>query len=231
MPGRLATLLTSAMGRKQTLAASVWNGWKADVPPLSLGDMRRAQRLTLALAGLLPLTGCGQHLGTYAVEQVRVVTEIPQSHFGSPSPSYGRFLEIRLASKTSLTSIGRKVDAVYVDADFCPLRNRDGLIAFGPYSNDEQDLGLPGDANALKAGRDGLFRYRLYVVVAYRAQRATEPGELQLPTYELQGSNRDLCLRLFAPGYNLIRSRSDTIRVPAEIVSTALRAAPAPRPS
>jgi len=191
--------------------------------------MKRAQRLSLAVASLLPLTGCGQHLGSYAVEQVRVVTEIPQSFF-SPSPSYGRYLEIRVASKMSLTSIGRNV-AVYIDADFCPLRNRNGLIAFGPYSNDEEDLGLPGDATALKAGRDGLFRYRLYVSVAYGGQRPTGPGQLQLPTYDLKLSNRDLCLRLFAPGYNLIKSRSETIRVPAEMVSTALKEAPAPRPS
>jgi hypothetical protein len=62
-------------------------------------------------------------------------------------------LEIRVASKTNLTSIGQTVDAVYVDADFCPLRNRNGLIAFGPYSDEKQDLGLPRDANALKVGR------------------------------------------------------------------------------
>jgi hypothetical protein len=130
-------------------------------------------------------------------------------------------LEIRVASKTNLTSIGQRIDAVYVDADFCPLRNRNGLIAFGPYSDEKQDLGLPRDANALKVGADGLYRYRLYVVVAYRAQRVTEPGQLQLPTYNLQVSNRDLCLRLFAPGYNLIKSQSKIIKVPAEVVASA----------
>jgi hypothetical protein len=175
------------------------------------------------LVTLLPVTGCGPYLGDYAVEDVRVIPDIPPSRSGSPSPGYDRYLEVRLASKTSLTSIGRKVDAVYVDADFCPLRNTNGLIAFGPYSDGKQDLGSPGDAPALKADRDGLFRYRLYVVVAYKAQRATEPGQLQLPTYNLQASNRDLCLRLFAPGYNLIKSRSEIIRVPAEMVATALK--------
>jgi hypothetical protein len=182
--------------------------------------MRDAHRLAVVLAGLSPLAGCGQYLGSYAVEEVRAVTDVPKSHFGSPSPSYGQYLEIRLASKTSLTSIGR--DAVYVDADFCPLRNRDGLIAFGPYSDDAQDLGLPADAQPLKARSDGLFRYRLYVVVAYNAQPAT-PGQFQLPTYNLNRSNRDLCLRLFAPGYNLIKSRSDTIRVPGKMISMALK--------
>ena len=184
--------------------------------------MGNAQRLTSAVTSLLSLTGCGQHLGSYAVEEVRVVAEIPRAHYGSPSPSYGKYLEIRLASKTSLTSIGGKIDAVYVDADFCPLSNRNGLIAFGPYSNEGQDLSLPSDANALKASRNGLFRYRIYVVAGYKAERAKGPGQIQLPTYDLNGSNRDLCLRLFAPGYNLIKSRSEIIRVRAELVSSAL---------
>lgn len=187
--------------------------------------MTSAQRLTLALVNLLALTGCGQYLGSYAVEQVRVVKVIPPSELGPPSPSYGRYLEIGLASKTNLTAIGQKVDAVYVDADFCPLSNRNGLIAFGPYDDYERDLGLPGSARPLKPGKDGLFRYRLYVVVSYRAKQATQPGQLQLPTYNLMGSDRDLCLRLFAPGYNLIKSRSGTIRVPADLVSSAVRAA------
>lgn len=192
--------------------------------------MEKVQRLTTVLTGLLLLTGCGQYLGSYAVERVRVVTEVPKSRL-SPSSSYGRYLEIDLASKTSLTSIGRKVDAVYVDADFCPMRNRNGLIAFGPYGSDGRDLGLPNDASALKAGTDGLFRYRLYVVVGYRAQRATQPGQFQLPTYDLQGSSSDLCLRLFAPGYNLIKSRSNIIRVPADMVTSALKESSAPRQS
>jgi hypothetical protein len=71
----------------------------------------------------------------------------------------------------------------------------------------------------------------LYVVVAYRAPPATQAGQIQLPTYDLHGSNRDLCLRLFAPGYNLTKSRSDTIRVPAGIISAALKQAPIARSS
>jgi hypothetical protein len=192
--------------------------------------MKSAKPFTAALATLL-LTGCGQYLGDYSVEDVHLVPGIPPSREGSPSPSYGQYLEIRVASKTNLTSIGQRVGAVYVDADFCPLRNRDGLIAFGPYSDEKRDLGLPRDANALKAGADGLYRYRLYVVVAYRAQRVTEPGQLQLPTYNLQVSKRDLCLRLFAPGYNLIKSQSEIIKVPAEVVATALRKAGVRAPS
>jgi hypothetical protein len=193
--------------------------------------MRKGHRLFVLFAGVFPLVGCGQYLGSYAVEEAHVVTGIPKSHMGSPPPSYGQYLEIRLASKTNLTSLLPDVTALYVGADFCPLRNDDGLIAFGPYSDDAQDLSEPHDARPLKAANDGLFRYHLYVVVAYKAQRATQPGQVQLPTYDLKRSNRDLCLRLFAPGYNLTRSRSDMIRVPARMLSTALKRTPAGRSS
>ena len=185
--------------------------------------MKTSQRLMVLLVAVLPLVGCGQYLGSYTVEEAHVVTEIPKSHQGSPTPSYGQYLEIGLASKTSLTSVRRDVTALYVNADFCPLRNDNGLIAFGPYSDDAQDLSEPHDARPLKAASDGLFRYRLYVVVSYKAQRVTQPGQLQLPTYDLNRSNRDLCLKLFAPGYNLTGGLSDTIRVPARMISAALK--------
>ena len=186
--------------------------------------MRKPQRLSVLSAVILTLSGCGQHLGSYAVEAVQVVPEVPKSHYGPSSSSYGRYLDVLIASKTNLTSFGTNVDAIYVDADFCPLRNTHGLIAFGPYSGQRQDVSLPSIAGALHAGGDGLFRYRLYVVVAYRAQRhASEPGQIPLPTYDLLSANRDICLRLFAPVYNLIKSRSDTIRVPASMISAAIK--------
>lgn len=190
--------------------------------------MRKTGRLAFVSGITWLLTGCGQYLGSYRAESARAVTDVPNSHFGKPSPPYGEYLEIRLASKTSLTSIGRKVDAVYVDADFCPLRDRNGLIVFGPFSDEVRDLSLPRHASTLRAGRDGLFRYRLYVVPAYNAHRVSAPGQLQLPTYDLREAKRDLCLRLFAAGYNLIESRSDIIRVPADMISAALNQVPNP---
>ena len=185
--------------------------------------MATVQRVLFGFSLMLLLTGCGEYLGSYTAESAQLVADVPKSHFGPPSPSYDQYLEIRLASKTSLTSIGNEFDAVYVDADFCPLRDARGLIALTPFGDDGGDLSLPSDARKLEPGTDGLFRYRLYVVVAYTAALATRPGQFQLPTYDLRRSHRDLCLRLFAPGYNLIKSRSNTIRVPAAMVAAALK--------
>jgi hypothetical protein len=180
-------------------------------------------RLSLSLTTLL-LSGCGENLGTYAVEAVRVTTDVPlradtQGHFD-------QFLEVRLRSKTSLTALADEIDGVYVDADFCPVRNVVGVIAFGQFSDDGDDLGLPSAAPALRPSADGEFHYRIYLPVAYRAEPETKPGQLQLPTYDLRGSKSDLCLRLVAPEYNIIKSHSATIRVPADFIFKALKSDP-----
>ena len=184
--------------------------------------MTRPPHLAVAWATLL-LAGCGQPLGTYSVEAVTVAEHVPLP--ADTVSAYGRFLEIRLASRTSLTALAEGVDGVYVDADFCPLTGGDGLIAFGPFGVQGEDLGVPSAAPALRPGADGRFHYRVYVPVAHRARLATKPGQSKRPTYDLRGTERDLCLRLFAPGYDLITSRSETIRVPADMVAPALREA------
>ena len=154
------------------------------------------------------------------MESARLATEAPLRD--ATSSSYGEFLEVRLVSNTSLTSLADEIDGLYVDADFCPLVDRNGVIAFGPFSDGGDDLGLPSAAPALRPGADGRFQYRIYIPVAHHAQTATPPGQAQLPTYNLRETDGALCLRLFAPGYNLIKSRSDTVTVPADLISTAL---------
>ena len=209
--GTLARELKSAMGGERTFSCYEAN------------TVRTSPRLSFSLATLL-ISGCGQNLGAYAVEAVRVTTDVPLR--ADTAAHYGQLLEVRLRSKTSLTALADEIDGVYVDADFCPLHNAHGVIAFGPFGDDGDDLGLPSAAPALRSGADGDFHYRIYVPVSYRAEPATKPGQLQLPTYDLRGTKRNLCLRLFAPGYNIIKSRSETIRVPADVISRALEREP-----
>lgn len=182
--------------------------------------MKIAARLSAHLSAFLLLTGCGQYLGDYTAESARLTAEVPLPN--KTSSSYGEFLEVRLISDTSLTSLADEIDGLYVDADFCPLRDRNGLIAFGPFSESGDDLGLPSAAPALRPGADGQFHYRIYIPVAHHAEAATRAGQSQLPTYDLRETDGAVCLRLFAPGYNLIKSRSDTVMVPANMISTAL---------
>ncbi len=176
--------------------------------------------LPVAASAAFLLAGCGQYLGEYSVEAVAIAATIPIP--GETAAHYGQFLEVSLSSETSLTALADKVDGVYVDADFCPLREPDEAIAFGPFSATGEELGLPSAASPLRPGADGRFHYRIYIPVAYRAQTVTQAGQIQLPTYDLRPADRDLCLQLSAPGYDLIRSRSDTIVVPAPVIAAAL---------
>ena len=173
----------------------------------------------MACSMALSVAGCGQPLGVYDVEGVEVVSRLPAPFDAKVQPGYDQYLEVRVRSKTSLTAIGDKVDGVYIDADFCPLKDPQGVIALGPVSNDGHDLGLPSSATALHPDSDGLFHYRFYIPVSYRARAVKVSGQIQLPTYDLRTANRDVCMRLFAPGYHLIASRSEMIAIPAATIA------------
>jgi hypothetical protein len=165
-------------------------------------------RLSILSATLL-LVGCGQDLGAYAVEAARVTTDVPLR--AEMAAHYGQFLEVRVASRTSLTALADEIDGVYVDADFCPLRNRDGVIAFGPFDDKGEDLGLPCKAPALRPSANGDFHYRFYVPIAYRAEPATKPGQSQLPTYDLRKQKSEpprVCRRPLVVSYAAISMMS-----------------------
>lgn len=171
----------------------------------------------------LPLSGCGQYLGDYTLEKVEVVRDLPKP-FGGEVEGYGEYLAISLASTTSLTAIGDRVDGVYVNADFCPLRDSHQLVALGPVSDNGEDLSLPSAASSLKRHGDGRFWYRIFLVSAH-PMPGVQYGKTAMdrPRYDLRTANQDVCLRLFAPGYNLVPSQSQTVTVPAELIAAALR--------
>ena len=160
------------------------------------------------------------------MDAVHVIEDVPIR--AETAPHYGQFVEVRLTSKTNLTALADDIDGIYVDADFCPIRDTIGVIAFGPFSKEGDDLSVPSATPALSPNADGKFEYRIYVPIAYRAKQVTRPGRTQLPTYDLRETDRDLCLRLFAPGYNVIASRSQTVRIPSKAISTAMSRASLP---
>ncbi|HJQ15434.1 MAG TPA: hypothetical protein VJ859_00370 [Allosphingosinicella sp.] len=184
-----------------------------------------AQRIRFFAAGAAAvlLSGCGQYLGDYAVEGVRIVPELPLP-FGREITPYGQYLQVNISSTTSLTAISDKVDGVYVHADFCPLRDSHRLIAFRPVGLGGEDLGLPSSAPQQRSDPDGRYHYRIFVVVAHPMPGVEySTTAMERPRYDIRTAKRDLCLRLFAPGYNLIPSRSQTIRVSATAISAAVR--------
>jgi hypothetical protein len=184
--------------------------------------MRPSGTVPFTFAACLLLSACGQYLGDYSLEKVEVVRELPRS-FPKDAQGYGKYLAITLSSKTNVTALGDEVSAIYANADFCPMRDGDQLVVLGPVSETGESLRIPSIAANLKPGRDGRFRYSIYLVPAHPMPgiRYSETA-LQAPRYDLRSANHDVCVRLFAPGFNITPSRSGTVTIGAKLIETAL---------
>lgn len=221
-----------------------------------LGSFRLGAVLTTAsvLSAAVVITGCGQYLGDQRFERVRVVTSRPMDSVTGKDyvDPYGRYLEVEFSSELDLMPIATQGHALYVEADPCPMSNRDRLWVFGPFSGGREiasDPGvlverlprkaenrrvydhIPGQARTLEPDpSDGRYRYTAYLLPSH-PMPGVEYNQRMLdrPRYDLARQTGDVCLRLFSPGYNLIKSRSDTIVVPSAAIAAALAAGPQPR--
>lgn len=186
---------------------------------------RLACSAVLSLA--VPLSACGDHLGAYEVEEVRLVDQLPQNDtLDWPPHPYAEFLRIEVSSTSNLSAINTG-PGVYTDADFCPLRDAYRLLALGPIANDETFID-GRSRHLIPDRRDGRYHYLIYVVPSSSARKLFSNSVDEKPPYDLRKQGRDLCLRLFLAGYNLIPSRSDVIKVPAKTLADALRSDPSP---
>lgn len=188
--------------------------------------MRSGLLVLLALAATALTAGCGQPLGSYTVEGVSTVPTMTLTMNGR-EPGYGEYFQIDLASETDLTGLGPGVNAIYAHADFCPMRDDQGLVVFGP--GDENNREVRSSDPAIKAtpGADGLFRYRLFIVAAHPMPDVRYSASwADHQRYDLRTTQRDVCVRLHAPGYNLTPSQSRVIRIQARRFVEAARNTP-----
>lgn len=169
------------------------------------------------------LAGCGDHLGSYEVEEVRLVDRLPQHEtLDLPPRPYPEFLRIELSSETDLNAV-ETGPGLYADADFCPFRDPYRLIALGPVAGDELAVENWRRGRALERDRrDGRYHYVVYLVPSSPPRNFRGDSEAPIPGYDLRRELRDLCLRFFVPGYNIIPSRSDVVRVEAGAIAEAL---------
>jgi hypothetical protein len=169
------------------------------------------------------LSGCGDHLGTYTLEDVTLVRQLPQNDtLNWPALPYPEFLRIELSSEANLNTANTG-PGLYTDADFCPLRDSNHLIAFEPIGTDERSVqDYAGVRKLVSDPRDGRFHYFVYVVPSSARRKPYTNSSENIPAYDLRRQKQDICLRFFVPGYNVITSRSDTIRIPAQVLARAL---------
>ena len=180
--------------------------------------MKRAVA-AFALGMVFGLSACGDHLGTYTVEDARLVRDLPQNEtLDWPRHSHPEYLRIELSSLFDLSGANTG-PGLYTDADFCPLRDSHRLIAFEPIAKDEVAV---GHRRLRPDRRDGRFHYFVYVVPSSPSRKLFANSEDQIPEYDLRQQRRDICLRAFVPGYNITPSRSDIIRVSADTLARGL---------
>jgi hypothetical protein len=183
--------------------------------------MKRTGATTL-VAMTLSLTACGEHLGDYSIADVRLVREIPPDAVDGRSAPYAEYLRVELTSKTNLNR-AKTGPGLYTDADFCPLRNPDRMIVFGPVGNDGKAVeGWRRDRFAPDR-RDGRYHYLIYVVPSSPPRKLFANSTGDIPGYDVGKEVRDLCVRFHVPGYNIIPSRSKTVRVAGALVKAAFQ--------
>ena len=185
----------------------------------------KASVQTAALTLCLCLSACGDHLGEYELEDVRVVQALPPAAADGKVEPNGEYLRVELSSQTSLYA-AHTGPGLYTDADFCPLRNRDQLIAFEPIASDEKAVEDWKRRGALRQNpRDKRYHYFVYLVPSSPPRKLFTNSDDVIAGYDLRRQKRDICIRFFIPGYNIIPSRSDVVRIPAETLASAFKAA------
>jgi hypothetical protein len=182
------------------------------------------KRLVVILVLSLPLwvSGCGDHLGEYRTEDVRLVPAIPPAAVnGMTNSPYPEFVRIELSSPTNLYD-AKTGPGLYADADFCPLRNPNRMIVFGPVANDEDAVERWKRKKALTPdSRDKRYHYFVYVVPRSPPRKLFSNSKDTITGYDLRNQPRDICLCFHVPGYNIVPSRSDTVKIHAETLSAA----------
>lgn len=151
---------------------------------------------------------------------------MPPSMFDNHSNpfSYGEYLEISFSSKTDVAALVHGGD-LYFHAGYCPFGDHsDRLTAFGPFT-DGKEITAGQQLSAERDPVDGRYHYTGYLLPAYPMPGVSYSStNLGRKHYDLRVKRQDVCFRLDAPGYNLIPSRSKTVRIPPQEIVAALRA-------
>lgn len=182
--------------------------------------IRRAAPMAVALAAL---SGCGPSLGSYEVTDVRLVNAVPDTEDSAMlgrGEEYGPFVRVEVRSEFDLIAEGN--GNIYADKIGCGIFDDDTHMIFGPLAADDPPVELFDVEHAMRRDQAGFARYYLYLPVSSPTWQSHSTGPIQ-PGYDLRVDPDDLCLKIFQAGYFITESRSDTIRVPRETLTEALK--------
>ena len=176
---------------------------------------------------IFPLAACGDYLGDYRLEDVRLVEDVPAvATEGMKYRRPSQYIRIELSSEASLYAANTG-PGLYADVDFCPLKNPDQMIAFGPVAADEKAVESWKRDDVLKPdARDQRYHYFVYVVPSSPPRKIFANSKDETAGYDLRKQMQDVCVRFFVPGYNITASRSNMIEIPANAIEGAFRRGP-----
>lgn len=189
-------------------------------------EQMKRMALPAVLALPLLLNACGEHLGEYQFEDVRLVHSLPLAAVDGKSTQPGwEYLRVELSSRTSLYA-AQTGPGLYADADFCPLRDQNRLIVFGPVATDGNAVeDWKRNGTLTPDPRDNRYHYFVYLVASSPPRKLFANLGLAMPAYDLRGQKQDVCLRFHIPGYNISPSRSDVVLIPADKLASAFKPA------
>lgn len=179
------------------------------------------------------VTGCGPYLGDHKFQEAEIV-DIQFLEQVDPNFSHGlpmsELFRIVFTSTTDLEAASEG-HSLYIDADFCPFKDRRGIGVIGPYYDDKSRYGpiresrrqdkdgrvvifVESDNISPKVNeRTGEFIYTAYVIPYRNPPRFKGGGNIILNPYDIRTDNRDICFRLFSPGYYITPSQSNIFRI------------------
>ena len=194
-----------------------------------VGAMAHRKEMLFCSPALFILSACGDYLGEYRLENVKLVGAMPAASFSRYSSEpvispYAKNLRIEISSNTDLSTFETGA-GLYSHADFCPFKKRYRVSAYGPVASDGSPAAGWARTNKLNPQRDGRYHYFVYVPPQTEFRRWTANPDDDIPALDLIKKPRSLCLRFDVPGYNIVPSESAVIEIPIERIERAVREA------
>lgn len=166
------------------------------------------------------LSSCSADLGDHEFQNAELVDIKfleridPEFRHGLPMK---KLVRIIFTSTTDLEAASEG-GSLYVDADFCPFQDENGIGVIGPYYDDKSRYGPilekpfkgeDGRAATLRVSENrspvlnentGEFTYTAYIIPYRNPSRHKQSGNIILKPYDIRTDDRDICFRLASSG-------------------------------
>ena len=185
----------------------------------------KSVQLVSALTLQFALAACGKPLGTYQVQDVRLVPGEAFKRLEPYAEADPQMLRVEFTSDTDLYDASDGGGSgLYLFTSFCPFQDKKPVSVSGSYYNDQPryDAATHAKRHPARDPKSGKYVYTTYLRLRGEASENHGDGRLNSTGYDLTARQADLCLRIEHPGYFITPSQSRTFTVPAGMIRIAL---------